>query len=79
MDDQPSTDLRFRVSSNGPFFMDNNTAGADPEAEATAAVLGFATIDRAGATGYWGNDQVQTYENAEFAWSSPIWIDYTGN
>lgn len=73
----PASDFRFRISANGRFQMDNASSTV-PEVEATAALIGFAAVDKVSARSYASDDQVQHFSNAEFAWSSPIWVDYTG-
>ncbi len=71
------TDFRLSIAADGPFGMDLDTSGTDLNAEATASMLGFALADREGSSSYASDDQVQNVENAEFAWSSPIWVSFT--
>ncbi|MCK6527076.1 DUF3604 domain-containing protein [Myxococcota bacterium] len=69
----PLDPYRFVVSADDAFAMDGDS---DAVVKATMAMLGFAQVDRAGALSHEGDDQVQSAANAEFAWSSPIWVDY---
>lgn len=72
-----NTDYRFTISATGGNIEFDLTG--DAEVEDAAAMIGLAAVDRTGASSYTGDDQVQPYENAEFAWSSPVWVDYTGD
>lgn len=72
-----ASDFRLKVTANANFAMDNANTSI-PEVELTASAIGFARADKSGAKTYTTDDQVQNLFNSEFAWSSPVWIDYTG-
>ncbi|MCK6528454.1 DUF3604 domain-containing protein [Myxococcota bacterium] len=69
----PTDPNRLVISADTAFAMDGDFSA---NVKATMAMLGFAQVDQASATSHTSDDQVQPAVNAEFAWSSPIWIDY---
>ncbi len=75
LDESYNTDYRFQIAADAIFAMDNGNI-AWPEATSTAAMLGFRGAARTRASSYTADDQVEPTTSAEFAWSSPIWLEY---